>query len=136
MKFAQSAATVAGTESAKPSMFDFGKNDIMRGVELLAMLIVAVGVIFFVLRPPIAGLLGGGAAAQGGGPLLAGPGGAGAPALAGAAGGGSLAPPVAGALPAPRRRRGHRPATRYRAHPGAGELLVGEARGRSHRHPS
>lgn len=103
MKFAQSAAT-QGTESAKPSMFDFGKNDIMRGVELLAMLVVAVGVIFFVLRPLIAGLLGGGAAAQGGAPLLAGPGGVGAPALAGAAGGGgaaSLAPPVAGALPAP-----------------------------------
>jgi len=98
LKFAQSAAT-AGTEAAKPSMLDFGKNDIMRGVEILAALIVSFGVVFFVLRPLVTGMLGGGAGA-GGAPLLAGP--AGAPALAGAGGvGGALPPPVAGALPAP-----------------------------------
>lgn len=99
LKFAQSAAT-AGTEAAKPSMFDFGKNDIMRGVEILAALIASLGVVFFVLRPLVTGMLGGGA--TGGGTLLAGPGGT--PALAGVgagAGAAALAPPVAGALPAP-----------------------------------
>ena len=98
LKFAQSAAT-AGTEVAKASMFDFGKNDIMRGVEILAALVASLGVIFFVLRPLITGMLGGGGGAAGA-PLLAGPGGT--PALAGAgASAGALAPPVAGALPAP-----------------------------------
>ncbi|MBT9446035.1 MAG: flagellar M-ring protein FliF [Hyphomonadaceae bacterium] len=97
LKFAQAAA-VAGTEAAKPSMFDFGKDEIMRGVELFALLIVALGIIFFVLRPLIVGMLSGqGGGAPGG--LLAGPGGG----LVGAGGGGSvaIAPPVAGALPAP-----------------------------------
>jgi flagellar M-ring protein FliF len=97
LKFATSAAA-AGTEAAKPSMFDFGKNEIMRGVELLALLIVSFGVIFFVLRPLIMGMLGGGTAGAGGAPMLAGPVGA---ALAGAGASGSLPPPVAGALPAP-----------------------------------
>lgn len=97
LKFAQTAST-AGTEAAKASMFDFGKNDIMRGVEILAALIASLGVVFFVLRPLVTGMLGGGRA--GGAPLLAGPGGA---ALAGAGGGdvGALPPPLAGALPAP-----------------------------------
>jgi flagellar M-ring protein FliF len=94
LKFAQSAAT-AGTEVAKASMFDFGKNDIMRGVEILAALIASLGVVFFVLRPLVTGMLGGGGA-----PALAGPGAI--PALAGAGGpAGAIAPPVAGALPAP-----------------------------------
>jgi len=97
LKFAQSAAT-AGTEVAKASMFDFGKNDIMRGVEILAALIASLGVVFFVLRPLVSGMINGGGA--GGLPMLAGPGGT--PALAGAGGSvGALSPPVAGALPAP-----------------------------------
>ena len=93
LKFAQAAA-VAGTEAAKPSMFDFGKNEIMRGVELLAMLVVSLGVIFFVLRPLITGMLsgqGGGVAGPGG--LLAAPGGGGLSFPNGAA---QIAPPVAG----------------------------------------
>jgi len=95
LRFAQSAA-VAGTEAAKPSMLDFGKNDIMRGVEILAALIASLGVIFFVLRPLVAGMLGG-RAAGGGAALLAGPGGSST--LGGDEG--IAAPPTAGALPAP-----------------------------------
>ncbi len=96
LKFAQSPAA-AGTEAAKPSMFDFGKDEIMRGVELLALLIVALGVIFFVLRPLITGMLSGQGGGGGGG-LLTAPGGAMVIAGGHAA---TIAPPVAGALPAP-----------------------------------
>ena len=90
LKFAQ--APEAGTEVAKAEMFSFGKDDIMRGVEILAALIASMAVIFFVLRPLIAGMIGGGPRA-GGTPLLAGGGG-------GGNGPAALAPPVAGALPA------------------------------------
>lgn len=95
LKFAQ--APNAGTESAKPSMFSFGKDDIMRGAEILAALIASLAVIFFVLRPLVAGMIsGGGGATAGGTPLLAGGGGG-----AARSGTAALAPPVAGALPAP-----------------------------------
>ncbi|PZU00601.1 MAG: flagellar M-ring protein FliF [Brevundimonas sp.] len=42
---------VAGGLDGASSMFDFSKNDIMRGVELLVLLITGVLLIFFVLRP-------------------------------------------------------------------------------------
>ncbi|NBB50802.1 flagellar M-ring protein FliF [Rhizobium sp. CRIBSB] len=44
------------------SMFDFTKNDIMRGVELLVLLITGLLLIFFVLRPLLKTASGGGAA--------------------------------------------------------------------------
>jgi len=88
LKFAQTA--VAGTEVAKASMFSFGKDDIMRGAEILAALIASMAVIFFVLRPLVSGMISGGGRPGAGVPLLAGGGAAAA-----------LAPPVAGALPAP-----------------------------------
>ncbi len=98
LKFARAA--VEGAESGKPSMFSFGKDDIMRGVEILAALIASIAVIFFVLRPLVAGMIAPpGSAAAGG--LLTGPGGAGAMAGAGGAGGSLPPPPLAGALPAP-----------------------------------
>ncbi|MFN3668760.1 MAG: flagellar basal-body MS-ring/collar protein FliF [Brevundimonas sp.] len=65
---------VVGGEEAKSSLFDFTKNDLMRGVELLVLLITGLLLIFFVLRPLLKSASGGGGQLQ----------------LAGAAGG----PPV------------------------------------------
>lgn len=84
LRFARSPE--AGATAEKASMFSFGKDDIMRGAEIIAALIAAFGVIFFVLRPLVSGLI----RPSGGAPALA-AGGA-APALG---------PPSAGALPAP-----------------------------------
>lgn len=42
---------VVGGEEAGSSLFNFTKNDIMRGVELLVLLITGLLLIFFVLRP-------------------------------------------------------------------------------------
>ena len=69
---------VVGGEEAGSSMFDFTKYDIMRGVELLVLLVTGLLLIFFVLRPLLKSASGGGGA------------GAGQLALAGAGGG----PPV------------------------------------------
>lgn len=53
IKFAR--ATI--DEGAKaPKKFDFDKNDIMRGVEILAMALIAIAMIFFVARPMIKGI--------------------------------------------------------------------------------
>ncbi|HEX8661282.1 MAG TPA: flagellar basal-body MS-ring/collar protein FliF [Brevundimonas sp.] len=67
---------VVGGEEAKSSLFDFTKNDLMRGVELLVLLITGVLLIFFVLRPLLKSASGG---APGGAMQLAGalPGGGG-----------------------------------------------------------
>jgi len=51
---------VVGGEEAKSSLFDFTKNDLMRGVELLVLLITGVLLIFFVLRPLLKSASGGG----------------------------------------------------------------------------
>lgn len=56
---------VVGGEEAKSSLFDFTKNDLMRGVELLVLLITGVLLIFFVLRPLLKSATGGGAGAGG-----------------------------------------------------------------------
>lgn len=64
--------TAVGGEEAGNSLFNFTKNDIMRGVELLVLLITGVLLIFFVLRPLLKTAAGGGAAGQ---PQLAGAGG-------------------------------------------------------------
>ncbi|HWQ86575.1 flagellar basal-body MS-ring/collar protein FliF [Brevundimonas sp.] len=55
---------VVGGEEAKSSLFDFTKNDLMRGVELLVLLITGVLLIFFVLRPLLKSASGGGGAMQ------------------------------------------------------------------------
>ncbi|WP_082384852.1 flagellar basal-body MS-ring/collar protein FliF [Brevundimonas sp. AAP58] len=67
--------TAGGTDGGDP-LFNFTRNDIMRGVELLVLLITGLLLIFFVLRPLIKSATGGGV------PALAGAG-----AGAGAAGG-------------------------------------------------
>lgn len=87
-------AAVAG--EAGSSMFDFTKNDIMRGVELLVLLITGLLLIFFVLRPLLKTASGGGAGAAAGQAALAGPGSGVAQLQTTAAGGG-----IAGMLPGP-----------------------------------
>ena len=69
VRFNRDIAAVGG-EEAGSSMFDFTKNDIMRGVELLVLLVTGLLLIFFVLRPLLKTATGGGAQ-----PQLAGPGG-------------------------------------------------------------
>lgn len=85
MQFARQP--LPGGVDAGGGMFDFASMDLMRIIEIAAMLIAALAFVFFVLRPLIGGLLrgGGGAGANDGVPQLAGPG----------------APPMAAALPAP-----------------------------------
>ncbi|WP_257816608.1 hypothetical protein [Phenylobacterium sp. J367] len=58
----------SGVESANPLM-GFDKNDIMRGVELAVLAIVALLMMFFIVRPLLRGAVGGG----GGSLALAGP---------------------------------------------------------------
>jgi len=53
VKFAR--ATI-GEGAKAPKKFDFDKNDIMRGVEILAMALIAIAMIFFVARPMIKGI--------------------------------------------------------------------------------
>ena len=68
--FTHDVAATGGSEAGS-SLFDFTKNDLMRGVELLVLLITGVLLIFFVLRPLLKTATGGGA----GQPQLAGAGG-------------------------------------------------------------
>jgi flagellar M-ring protein FliF len=60
--------TPGGVESSNPLM-GFDKNDIMRGAELGVLAIVALMMMFFIVRPLMRGAVGGG----GGAPALAGP---------------------------------------------------------------
>ncbi|HEY0599096.1 flagellar basal-body MS-ring/collar protein FliF [Brevundimonas sp.] len=69
VRFARDVPAAGGAEAGS-SLFDFTKNDLMRGVELLVLLITGVLLIFFVLRPLLKSATGGGAQ-----PQLAGPGG-------------------------------------------------------------
>jgi flagellar M-ring protein FliF len=80
VQFAKAAVDV-GSEA--PSAFAFDKNDIMRGVEILALALIASALVFFVARPLIKGIFSEG----GGGPALAGA----------SAGGGALAMSMPGA---------------------------------------
>lgn len=68
VRFVRETPVTGGTE-AKASLFDFSKNDIMRGVELLVLLVTGLLLIFFVLRPLLKAASGGGKAdaAQAGG---------------------------------------------------------------------
>ena len=61
VRFARETPVTGGTE-AKSSLFDFGKNDIMRAVELAVLLITGLLLIFFVLRPLLKAATGGGSA--------------------------------------------------------------------------
>jgi flagellar M-ring protein FliF len=70
VRFNRDLAVVGGAEAGS-SLFDFTKNDVMRGVELLVLLITGLLLIFFVLRPLLKSAAGGGQlqlAAGGGGP--------------------------------------------------------------------
>lgn len=80
--FTHDVADMGGT-AAGSSLFDFTKNDIMRGIELLVLLITGLLLIFFVLRPLLKTASGGG-----GMPALAGPGGSAAVLQTSLAGGG------------------------------------------------
>ncbi|MGV8929929.1 MAG: flagellar basal-body MS-ring/collar protein FliF [Brevundimonas sp.] len=72
VRFNRDIAAVGG-EEAGSSLFNFTKDDLMRGIELLVLLITGLLLIFFVLRPLLKSASGG----PGGGALqLAGAGGA------------------------------------------------------------
>lgn len=68
VRFNRDVPSIGGTEGG-PSLFNFTKNDIMRGVELLVLLVTGLLLIFFVLRPLLKTASGGGQMA------LTGPGG-------------------------------------------------------------
>ncbi len=82
LQFAQTAAAVAAPAAQSP--FDLSRLEPMRLAEVGAMLIAALALIFFVLRPLIAGLIRGGRAvgAPDDAPAQLPPGALGAPALA------------------------------------------------------
>ncbi len=86
VRFNRDALVSAGGTDGGSPLFNFTKNDIMRGVELLVLLVTGLLLIFFVLRP-----------------LLKSATGAGVPALAGAGAGGvpvtSLQTSVVGGAP-------------------------------------
>lgn len=50
VRFNRETPAIGGTEGGAP-LFNFTKNDIMRGVELLILLVTGLLLIFFVLRP-------------------------------------------------------------------------------------
>lgn len=90
VRFNRDTADLGGVDGGSP-MFNFTKNDIMRGVELLVLFLTSILLIFFVLRPLLKA-----ATTGGGGQLaLAGPGGMPVTALqttmVGGAGGGMMA---------------------------------------------
>ena len=58
IQFAQPDLTL-GTAASSGGFLDFTKNDIMRAVELVALFIGGLAVVFFVLRPLVSGLLSG-----------------------------------------------------------------------------
>ena len=76
VRFQADPFSAGGTEGKAGLLDGFGKSDMMRGGELLVLLIVALMTIFFVARPMLKGLGGG---AGGGGvsqmPMMAGAGG-------------------------------------------------------------
>jgi flagellar M-ring protein FliF len=53
-------AAAAGVGATGPKLLDFDKNDLMRGAELLVLAVVAVLIIFFVVRPLLASTSGAG----------------------------------------------------------------------------
>ncbi|WP_226634740.1 flagellar basal-body MS-ring/collar protein FliF [Brevundimonas poindexterae] len=77
VEFNRQSAPGGGTEAGN-GLFDFTKNDMMRGIELLVLLITGILLILFVLRPLLKATTGGGAA---GVPAMAGAGGNGVTAV-------------------------------------------------------
>ncbi|WP_395674241.1 flagellar basal-body MS-ring/collar protein FliF [Phenylobacterium sp.] len=65
-----SDATAGGVEAANPLM-GFDKNDIMRGAELGVLVLVALLMMLFIVRPLLKGAMGGGGAAAGGAAAMA-----------------------------------------------------------------
>ncbi len=63
VQFSREPAPAGGVEAGS-SLFNFTKNDIMRGVELLVLLVTGVLLIFFVLRPLLKTASGGGGQLQ------------------------------------------------------------------------
>ncbi len=63
VRFSREALPSGGTEAGS-SLFDFTKNDLMRGIELLVLLVTGVLLIFFVLRPLLKTASGGGGQLQ------------------------------------------------------------------------
>ncbi|MGZ8363546.1 MAG: flagellar basal-body MS-ring/collar protein FliF [Caulobacteraceae bacterium] len=59
VRFDRDAVTDAGTKAGNP-LFDFDKNDLMRGGELIVLLAVGLLMIFFVARPLLKGIGSGG----------------------------------------------------------------------------
>jgi flagellar M-ring protein FliF len=53
-------AAVGGAAATGSKLLDFDKNDLMRGAELLVLAVVAVLIIFFVVRPLLASTTGAG----------------------------------------------------------------------------
>lgn len=90
MQFNRGDAAIGGEEGGNP-LFNFTKNDIMRGVELLVLLITGLLLIFFVLRPLLKTASGGGAAAGAGQAALPGGGPGGVTQLGQASGGDGMA---------------------------------------------
>ena len=76
VRFNRDALVSAGGTDGGDPLFNFTKNDIIRGVELAVLLITGLLLIFFVLRPLMKSAVGGG----------------GLPAIAGAGGGGGPVP--------------------------------------------
>ncbi len=64
---------------AKPGMFSFSKDDVMRAIELLILAIVSIAMMIFIVKPLVSGIAAGGVG-LGGAPALAAAGG-GAPVL-------------------------------------------------------
>jgi len=68
-RFSRDTSAVGGTEAGNP-LLNFTKNDLMRGVELLVLLITGLLLIFFVLRPLLKTASTGGLPAMAGGPQV------------------------------------------------------------------
>ncbi len=67
VRFNRDALVSAGGEDGGNPLLNFTKNDIMRGVELLVLLVTGLLLIFFVLRPLLKTASSGGVPALGGG---------------------------------------------------------------------
>ena len=67
VRFNRDALVSAGGEDGGNPLLNFTKNDIMRGVELLVLLVTGLLLIFFVLRPLLKTASSGGVPAMGGG---------------------------------------------------------------------
>lgn len=63
-RFSRDTSAVGGTEAGNP-LLNFTKNDLMRGIELLVLVLTGLALIFFVLRPLLKAAQGGGTGPDG-----------------------------------------------------------------------